>query len=713
MATIGQQLLTPEAGWKRYDDTSAEIKKQGQVVNTGSGTGKFKGTSTPLTATLPKIYFDFVGEEIVIRSFGNYGNYKVIIDGIDAGNSNISGSTSYEVTFIKTNLSPGRHKVELQWVDSTVYFDSIDIKNEGRLLHPDEVLTLDELEIGKRIRVHYQAIANTVGSFNGLGQETSDFIPPASSATPNGDFYFIMVEKMNGKKLLLADRNVQHSISWDVLNSEGIASGSGLEQTKSIIRRIPLRKNISTSYPLSALTGGETYKEMFYFATDPTFSSGAFISNTWLGQNGYVQFSYDDKIIVKEIEYLFGNGGGMERPQTIRITTSESGLFNDEVELAILNYTNYSGTDLLHANTVSSKHYRMYITWVAGNGLNGQGITKYHLKGILETDYLTTVRLLTGGISASDNDNEWDRYLAGASFGGSITPGDNNVWNWSGIYTLTSTTSTAPTRIVRGNQSLINWASVTASELNSKSGNTGFRPVLEIESLYNRKYLINDGGILKTYLNNSWQSLGLITASPELFELYGMDSLAQIDDASIKLLTSNTPKVLVISNSDKAKLKVTHTPKPQTVIGQKDVDISLVESITSNISFAKGASSLFRIIVSTDKGTTWQAFNNTTSSWETTQLSSISTKGIDVEAFNALTVENWKPLIMDNEYLRFAYYLEYHENETVKVDNHDIQLDMYGSWKAAVHGFDYDYDYPRKDKLRVYLYRDGNYKINY
>ena len=35
------------------------------------------------------------------------------------------------------------------------------------------------------------------------------------------------------------------------------------------------------------------------------------------------------------------------------------------------------------------------------------------------------------------------------------------------------------------------------------------------------------------------------------------------------------------------------------------------------------------------------------------------------------------------------------------------------TWKAAVHGFDYDYDYPREDKLRVYLYKDGNYKINY
>lgn len=35
------------------------------------------------------------------------------------------------------------------------------------------------------------------------------------------------------------------------------------------------------------------------------------------------------------------------------------------------------------------------------------------------------------------------------------------------------------------------------------------------------------------------------------------------------------------------------------------------------------------------------------------------------------------------------------------------------AWKAAVHGFDYDYEYPREDRLLIYLYKDGNYKINY
>ncbi|MDQ0176743.1 hypothetical protein [Bacillus chungangensis] len=98
-----------------------------------------------------------------------------------------------------------------------------------RTLHPDEVIDPKDLTIGKRIRCHYQAKSNEVGVFSGLGEGTSDFIPPESSAEPSGDFYFICVDRDHlGRWKLIADRNIQHSISWDTLNSEGIASGSGL-----------------------------------------------------------------------------------------------------------------------------------------------------------------------------------------------------------------------------------------------------------------------------------------------------------------------------------------------------------------------------------------------------------------------------------------------------------------------------------------------------
>lgn len=94
----------------------------------------------------------------------------------------------------------------------------------------EEVKSVVQLKIGKKIRCHYKAISNTLGTFSGIGKETSGFISPtASSASPNGDFYFICVDKDHlGRWKLIADRNIQHSISWDTLNSAGVASGSGL-----------------------------------------------------------------------------------------------------------------------------------------------------------------------------------------------------------------------------------------------------------------------------------------------------------------------------------------------------------------------------------------------------------------------------------------------------------------------------------------------------
>ncbi|WGU94752.1 hypothetical protein QJQ58_00275 [Paenibacillus dendritiformis] len=93
-----------------------------------------------------------------------------------------------------------------------------------------EVKNVEKLKIGKKIRCHYKAISNTLGTFSGLGKKTSGFISPTtSSATPNGDFYFICVDKDHlGRWKLIADRSIQHTISWDTLNSAGVASGSGL-----------------------------------------------------------------------------------------------------------------------------------------------------------------------------------------------------------------------------------------------------------------------------------------------------------------------------------------------------------------------------------------------------------------------------------------------------------------------------------------------------
>ncbi|WPZ18090.1 6-hydroxymethylpterin diphosphokinase MptE-like protein [Geobacillus subterraneus] len=134
-----------------------------------------------------------------------------------------------QVLFEKTGLKDEIHEVEIELLnDGWFIFQGIELNADGRLMHVDEVTIIEELEVGKRIRCHYKASFNQAGVFSGLGEETAEFIPPESSAEPDGDFYFIMVDEENGKKKLIADRVVQHSISWEELNKVGYIFGTSV-----------------------------------------------------------------------------------------------------------------------------------------------------------------------------------------------------------------------------------------------------------------------------------------------------------------------------------------------------------------------------------------------------------------------------------------------------------------------------------------------------
>lgn len=279
---IGDILTAPESGWKRYDDTPIIKYSYSGVANIGSSSaGSYKGTTSSFQSVGDKASFNFSGTKvrvIVFLSSNRSRSVTVKINGIIEGvidcyaPSNIYQSLIFE----KLNLPQGVHLVELINNETAGFaLDAIDIDSTGRLFHPDEVTDLKDLAVGKRIRCNYKsATANTVGTFSGFGQETKDFISVASSATPDGDFYYIMVEDSNGIKKLIADRNIQHSISWDVLNTAGIASGSGVENLlPTIINTNSERESIFTT---RLLTGGTA-------STDKDNEWDKYIVNSTLG----------------------------------------------------------------------------------------------------------------------------------------------------------------------------------------------------------------------------------------------------------------------------------------------------------------------------------------------------------------------------------------------------------------------------------------------
>jgi Carbohydrate esterase 2 N-terminal len=230
MATVGQQLTAPEAGWKRYDDTHPAFKYIGSWTTASGNSSWYQSTIHSSSDMNAKVQFKFIGTSLRIIAPKTSSGSNVIninIDGITETYSLYNNTTTYQVlVYEKQGLINREHTVEIRLSESgTLSFDAIDIDDTGRLLHPDEVLDPKDLDIGKRIRCHYQASSGQVGVFSGLGQETSDFIPVNSSATPNGDFYFICVDKdYLGRWKLIADRNIQHSISWDNINEQGMTN---------------------------------------------------------------------------------------------------------------------------------------------------------------------------------------------------------------------------------------------------------------------------------------------------------------------------------------------------------------------------------------------------------------------------------------------------------------------------------------------------------
>ncbi|AYV73757.1 DUF115 domain-containing protein [Bacillus sp. PK3-056] len=110
--------------------------------------------------------------------------------------------------------------VEITMCNDQIEITGIEIDGNGEIHHIDEVKSLEDLTVGKRIRMHYSAKYNKIGGFSKAKSFNQLFLPTFSSATPDGDFYFICVAQDENGKKLIADRNIQHSISWESIENE-------------------------------------------------------------------------------------------------------------------------------------------------------------------------------------------------------------------------------------------------------------------------------------------------------------------------------------------------------------------------------------------------------------------------------------------------------------------------------------------------------------
>lgn len=431
---------------------------------------------------------------------------------------------------------------------------------------------------GDYIWCKYTGTSNTFGTFSLLGTKTdadvgSSIIPVAGAAAPNAHFKFIFVGyDMMGRKKFIADRNIQHSISYDKLLAAGVASGSGL-------------------------------------------------------------------------------------PITI--------------------------------DTIANKY---------------------------------TIRLLTGGTSAYDLYNEWDMIIAYYNLGGRITAGDNAIWHWSAIYSVTSTAGQGAAAVYRGHtavEPIADSSYVNTTATNYVNANSGFRPVLLVEPVPNYYLFLKEDGTAHKYdgsaivqVSSNWSALTV--AEKETLYLAASTVMPNIE----LFATLGKYKIMIYSQ-DTAMAKptgiITAAPKDVVVLPKGLIPIASFEGIdnvtlTNNLS---GAGAIL-LAVTTDL-TTYKVFSGGT--WVTIDITNAATfkaGGMTPAQLTALTRANWNLLTTGKEGIGFAYLPTVEAVTDVSItDKIAFVVDMKGAWTKAVHGTDFTYAYPRNNLLRINLLTNGDYKINY
>ncbi|CAI8713128.1 F5/8 type C domain-containing protein [Brevibacillus sp. IT-7CA2] len=699
MTTIGDQLLTPEAGWRRYENDSPAISYIGSwVVQPSAGSG---GNAIYAERSgKNKVKFNFYGHKLRILGVANAGYHpdlRIVIDGVEESYSAIVGAHNQSaiLQYEKLGLEFKKHSVEIYnngdgfwW-----YLDAIDIDADGRLFHPDEVIDVKDLTVGKRIRFNYLAPAGAFGTIS-VGKEMSGLLPNAPATSANGDGYFIMYgTNHKGDKLLMADRNIQ-IISWDALNTAGIASGSGLP-IKSLHTTPGLSGYSSAVCNVSASTEYDTASYQAWKAFDGSettyWTSTAATERT--EEILKIEYSTPTKITSYYLYAIYS-------PKKWVFEASHDG----------------TSWDILHTgNEVSSWHglkktfsfnndkaYTQYRIRVSERFVwNGHYYVGFYTAQLFtSSDIEITLRLPTGGVNASDKDNEWDKYMT-----------DDRIWNNlnHGSWTSTTDQSNSKARVIRGYNGLINWTSGT-TDLTTPG--RGFRPVLLIESINNR-FLVQDGTDVKTYTSSGWETVGTTPPTDDMFLNKGMLDLSTCAPYLKDLIDKSTLKILV--SKPKREPTVAHltgVPVPRIVKMKHDTSFLGVAKINS-LTLSGTEKGVLRVAISTDSGTTWGA-KQKDGSWTTVDVNNsidFRAKAMTIDDFNL--IQDWDEKLGQARNLRCAFYFEQSSTaDETSLDSLTMDVDLLDSWDMAMPGVDYKYGYNRNTNLRVLLLSNGDYKIN-
>jgi hypothetical protein len=414
--------------------------------------------------------------------------------------------------------------------------------------------------IGDYVWCKYNAFANTIGTFSDFATKTdeqvgSDIIPTSSSLTPNGYFKFIFAGYDSlARKKLIADRNIQHSINWNAINDIGINSNlkfSSLGMYPLIplmtSNTLPSGRAFSSPYNPPA-TGGATY-EAWHAMNLTKYSTDTYYYAT--SQVAHLGYEFESPKSVKYYRIDSVSTVANRSPKTWTFEGSNDGENWTILDERINQPSWSSSTEARYFNIPEENvgNYLMYRINVSSTFGGNLAIDVFQLYDNIdlydEQKYNITMKLLSGGNSSLEKENEWDKIIVESTLNGNIVASDNNVWNYSGVSSWTSTSfSTGANRVIRGNYNPAWYSNSVTTTTNTI---IGFRPMLILDDSVKCYFFILDGDKYKSIVNGNLVTHALTTdnlaTKENAFLNYGMLDLSlwtnslksQIENSSFKI----------------------------------------------------------------------------------------------------------------------------------------------------------------------------------
>ncbi|AYB37507.1 hypothetical protein [Brevibacillus laterosporus] len=564
MAKVGEQLLIPESGWRRIDDTHPCISYIGngwtRNVSSAYYNGSYTWTSNPSGT---KIKFSFIGTKIRIissvHSIARSENQLISIDGVIEKYSLLGIETIQQcLVYEKIGLPKGLHHVEITIDDPSNdvnhMLDAIDIDYDGLLSR--EKRTFSDMQIGDVISCDYTCSTGNLGAFANFGKAEYPLFQYKNGYYSNsGSFNFIYVDNdYKGRKILVADRNIQNYISAHRLDNSGITSSTGTPYV-TVVNPI-LSSETSHSTIGVAICSSTAYSDgsraaWKAFSGNPQASWMSKTVPEWLG------FQWTTPKVVNG--YSYGIENAAYSPRSWILQGSNNGETWDNLH-QVDDYP-YSSDDFPRTfyfnNEKAYKSYRIYAKQIYTTA--SPRVTISNFKFLYKGNDKFSLRLLTGGIDSNDKDSEWDRYIVNSNLNGTIKAGDNFVWNWQEVYSHTSSISATDLnyKVLRGRNSVDTWNRAIMNESNSLYG---FRPVLVVEPSYDHKYLIQIENDVYNIANKKLTKVGVSPATPDMFVKHGLENLVELTEDIIETLPSQQTQILCWTNNiEKDERKLVYT----------------------------------------------------------------------------------------------------------------------------------------------------------